>query len=184
MGGWADDQDANVTLQLAKDAVTSLQLEVDMEEAFVQGVRRGYLVVPCGPRNNESEGNMHVRLTAAIQKVRQARKATGAMNPDGQPKYLWLAYSQTPERRNRARYAGKVKRLLQYLNKVRRRTTCRSSLPQGHSGTRGGASPVPQPRRRRGRQQQSPHLAGWTRKRWEVTRTRAKRPSWQPGMSC
>ena len=111
MGGWADDQDANTTLQLAKDALKKLQLDVDMEEAFVPGVRRGYLlvVVPYGPRNNESEGNMYSRLTSAIQKVRKARQATGAMNPDGQPKYLWLAYSQTPERRKRARYAGKVK---------------------------------------------------------------------------
>ena len=38
MGGWADDQDAAMTLQLAKDAVASLQLDVDMEEAFVPGV--------------------------------------------------------------------------------------------------------------------------------------------------
>ena len=112
MGGWADDQEANTTLQLAKDAVKSLQLDVDMEEAFVPGIRRGYLVVPYGPRNKESDGGMHARLTAAIQRVRQERQATGALTPDGQPKYLWLAYSQTPERRKRARYAGKVKRLL------------------------------------------------------------------------
>ena len=112
MGGWADDQEANSTLQLAKDAVASLQLDVDMEKSFVPGVRRGYLVVPYMPRTNESEGNMHNRLTSAIQKVRQARRATGAVNPDGQSKYLWLTYSQTPERRKRARYAGKVKRLM------------------------------------------------------------------------
>ena len=55
---------------------------------------------------------MYSRLTEAIQTVRKARQATGAMNPDGQPKHLWLAYSQTPERRKRARFAGKVKRLL------------------------------------------------------------------------
>ena len=112
MGGWADDQEASTTLQLAKDAVNNLHLDMDMEEAFVPGIRRGYLVVPYGPRNRESDGSMHGRLTAAIQKVRQAHQATGALNPDGQPKHLWLAYSQTPERRKRARYAGKVKRLL------------------------------------------------------------------------
>ena len=84
MGGWADDQDAAVTLQLAKDAITSLQLDVDMDEAFVPGVRRGYLVVPYPARRAESEG----------------------------VKRLWMAYSQTPERRRRARYAGKVKRLV------------------------------------------------------------------------
>ena len=55
---------------------------------------------------------MHNRLPAAIQKVRQAHQATGAINPDGSVKYLWMAYSQTPERRRRARYAGKVIRLV------------------------------------------------------------------------
>ena len=112
MGGWADDQEATATLQLAKDAVTALQLDVDMEEAFVPGVRRGYLVIPYAARSTETEGNMHSRLSAAIQKVRQANQATGATNQDGSVKRLWMAYSQTPERRRRARYAGKVKRLV------------------------------------------------------------------------
>ena len=112
MGGWADDQDATVTLQLAKDAVTSLQLDIDMEDAFVPGVRRGYLVMPYTARRAETESNMHNRLATAIQKVRQANQATGAINQDGTVKRLWMAYSQTPERRRRARYAGKVKRLM------------------------------------------------------------------------
>ena len=77
MGGWADDQDAAMTLQLAKDAVTSRQLDVDMEEAFVPGVRRGYLVIPYNARREETDGHMHKRLTTAIQKVRQANRATG-----------------------------------------------------------------------------------------------------------
>ena len=64
-----------------------------MEEALVPGVRRGYLVIPYATHNMESEGNMHGRLTAAIQKVRQAHQATGAVNPDGSVKYLWMAYS-------------------------------------------------------------------------------------------
>ena len=112
MGGWADDQDAAITLQLAKDAVTSMQLDVDMEDAFVPGVRRGYLVIPYNTRREETDSHMHSRLTTAIQKVRQANQATGATNQDGTVKHLWMAYSQTPERRRRARYAGKVKRLM------------------------------------------------------------------------
>ena len=76
------------------------------------GLRRGYLVVPYKPRGNESEHVMFQRLTQVIQKVRQARQATGALTPTGQPKYLWLSISQTPERRRRARFAGKVKRLM------------------------------------------------------------------------
>ena len=94
------------------NAVNSLKLDVDMSEAFVPGVRRGYLVVPYATRHMETESNMHSRLTAAIQTVRQAHQATGALNPDGSTKHLWLAYSQTPERRRRIRYAGKVKCLM------------------------------------------------------------------------
>ena len=112
MGGWTDDQDAEITLRLANEACKSLQLDLDMDSAFVPGLRRGYLVVPYKPRQQESERAMFQRLTQAIQQVRQAQQATGAMTPTEQPKYLWLSFSQTPERRRRARYAGKVKRLL------------------------------------------------------------------------
>ena len=76
--------------QLAKDTVAKMQLDIDMEGVFVPGVRRGYLVIPYATHNNQTEGNMFGRLTAAIQKVRSARKATGALNPDGSPKHLWL----------------------------------------------------------------------------------------------
>ena len=55
---------------------------------------------------------MYTRLTQAIQLVRQANQTTGAITPDGQPKRLWLMFSQTPERRRHARFAGKVQGLL------------------------------------------------------------------------
>ena len=35
MGGWADDQEASVTLQLAKDVVKNLHLDMDMDEHYV-----------------------------------------------------------------------------------------------------------------------------------------------------
>ena len=54
----------------------------------------------------ESEQAMCTRLTQAIQMVRKANQATAAINPDGQPKHIWLSYSQTPERRRRA--SGRV----------------------------------------------------------------------------
>ena len=146
MGGWADDQDASTTLQLAKDTVARPKLDVDLEEAFVPGIRRGYLVIPYGPRGNETDGNMYSRLAAAIQTVRAARQATGAMNPSGQPKYLWLAYSQTPERRKRARYAGKVKRLL--LEQVAEKDALRVEFATGaiwYQGRRVASATAPPP---------------------------------------
>ena len=59
LGGRADDQDAAITQQLAKDATASLQSDIDMQDAFVPGVRRGYLVVPYTARQQESEGNTY-----------------------------------------------------------------------------------------------------------------------------
>ena len=55
-----------------------LQLDIDMQDAFVPGPRRGYLVIPYKPKDNESEPTMISRLTQAIQQVRQASQPTGS----------------------------------------------------------------------------------------------------------
>ena len=67
MGGWADDQEASTTLQLANDACAKLQLEIDMQDAFVPGLRRGYLVIPYQPEDHENERAMFSRFTQATQ---------------------------------------------------------------------------------------------------------------------
>ena len=55
MGGWVDNHEATMILRLAKEACQTLKLDMDMQEAFVPGVRRGYLVVPYRPRSSENE---------------------------------------------------------------------------------------------------------------------------------
>ena len=89
MGGWADDQEAATTLHLAKEACNNLKLDIDMQDAFVPGIRRGYLVSPHKLKENENEQAMFSRFTQAIHLVRQAN----------QPRHFWLSFSQTPERR-------------------------------------------------------------------------------------
>ena len=89
MGGWVDDQEAAATMQLATEACNNLHLDIDMQEAFVPGLRRGYLVIPYKPKVNENERAMFSRLAQAIQQVKQAKQATGAIGPNGQPKNLW-----------------------------------------------------------------------------------------------
>ena len=93
MGGWADDQEANTTLQLAKEACHNLKLDIDMRDAFVPGLRCGYLLIPCKPGDQEPAQAMYTLLTQAIQIARQTHQATGALRPDGQPKHIWLSFS-------------------------------------------------------------------------------------------
>ena len=112
MGGWAGDQEVATTKHLAQEACNNFCLDIDMQDAVVPGLPRGYLVIPYKPKDNESEQTMYSQITQAIQQVRQVNQPTGVITPSGQPRHSWLSFSQTPERRRRARFAGKVKRLL------------------------------------------------------------------------
>ena len=51
------------------------------------------------------------RVQQAIQRVRNANITTGTTDTGGMRK-LWIALSQSPERRKRAKLAGKVKRTI------------------------------------------------------------------------
>ena len=46
MGGWSGDNMAASTLLAAKAMVAQLRLDIDFGEAFVPGIRRGYVIVP------------------------------------------------------------------------------------------------------------------------------------------
>ena len=111
LGGWAEDQQAGETLDKAKDMVRQLRLNLDMDEAFVPGVRRGYVIIPYGPRGGETPEQLRGRIRDSILKVKDATVKLGTRD-NGDPQYLWLSISQTPERRRRVAFAGKVKRLI------------------------------------------------------------------------
>ncbi|CAE7554898.1 SMC1 [Symbiodinium sp. CCMP2592] len=86
VGGWDADQSASDTLRMAKEHIASLEIDLDTEEAFVPGLRRGFAIVPVNNRSGESDMDFRA------------------------------AMSESPERRKRAQFAGKVKRLVLELD--------------------------------------------------------------------
>ena len=146
MGGWAGDQEAATTKHLAQEACNNFRLDIDMQDAFVPGLPRGYWLF------GDPLQAMLSRLTTAIQQMRQANQPTGAVTPNGQPRHLWLNFSQTPERRRRARFAGKVERLL--LNKGH----LQAELATGKLDTKDAKWQAQQPHQYKGRD--------WTGARW------------------
>ena len=111
VGGWDPNQEAKATLEKAKQVLQELQVDVDLGEAFVPGLRRGYIIVPMTPRQNETGDEMRTRVQQAVLRVRNANLVLGTRD-DGEPSRLWMAVSQPPERRKRAQLAAKTKRLI------------------------------------------------------------------------
>ncbi|CAE7361641.1 unnamed protein product [Symbiodinium sp. CCMP2592] len=111
MGGWHPDQPAEETLQAAKTILRRLDVQLNPEDAFVPGLRRGYAIIPIKPKPFESEDERRTRVQGAMQRVRNANVTTGT-DDSGNMRKLWIALSQSPERRRRAKLAGKVKRLV------------------------------------------------------------------------
>ena len=110
LGGWEEDSLAADTLQQAQATAAQLRLDMDMEQAFVPGIRRGYVIVPLQHKPDEDEEQHRRRVQGALQKVRNANLVLGA-KADGTGRKLWMALSQSPERRAKAKLAGKAKRL-------------------------------------------------------------------------
>jgi hypothetical protein len=94
-------------LEAAKNFTRELRLDLDLNEMFVPGVRRGYAIMPYGPRERESDVQMRQRLQGALNKV----KAANFVAP-GRTRPAWLVYSRSPAERRRSALAGKTKRLI------------------------------------------------------------------------
>ena len=50
---------------------------MDLEGAFVPGLRRGYVIVPMLPRRDENGDDMRLRIQQAVQQVRAANITLG-----------------------------------------------------------------------------------------------------------
>ncbi|CAE7712228.1 pol [Symbiodinium sp. CCMP2592] len=111
MGGWDADQSASETLRLVKQHIAELHIDIDMDDAFVPGIRRGFAIVPVAARANESQGDFRARLREALKEIRESKVITG-QRPEGGDRHFWAAMCESPERRKRAQFAGKVKRLI------------------------------------------------------------------------
>ena len=111
IGGWDPDQPGDETLTKAQDVIRELQLDIDAEEAFVPGRRRGYAIIPFNARRGETQDEARRRAMRAVQRVRGANVILGRRG-DGSHSRLWLAISQSPAKRKRAQLAAKTKRLI------------------------------------------------------------------------
>ena len=111
IGGWHPDQAAEDTLKAAKEVLRTLDVPLNGDDLFVPGVRRGYAILPITPKPFEDEDARRLRVQGAIQRVRNANIMLGK-NDQGGMRKLWIAISQSPECRRRAKLAGKVKRAI------------------------------------------------------------------------
>ena len=91
--------------------MTELQCDLDLEDAFVPGIRRGFAIVPIQARSGEDNFSFRRRVRESLQGVREACLVTGQRAQGGE-RHLWAAMSESPERRRRAQFAGKIKRLI------------------------------------------------------------------------
>ncbi|CAE7235511.1 unnamed protein product [Symbiodinium sp. CCMP2592] len=111
VGGWDADQHHEETLSLVKKHLTELNINLDLSQAFVPGLRRGFALVPLIKLEGETEEEQRARVQEALRTIRAAKVVTG-QRPEGGQRYFFAAMSQSPERRKRAQLAGKVKRLI------------------------------------------------------------------------
>ena len=111
VGGYDADQSAAKTLRLAKHNLTELRIDLDLEPMFVPGLRRGFAILPVEPRNGEEQQQFRTRIREALRTVRAAKIVAG-QKPQGGDRYFFAAMSESPARRRRAQFAGKVKRLV------------------------------------------------------------------------
>ena len=111
LGGWDPDTAATDMLENAKKLIQELRLDLDTEDIFVPGVRRGFAIVPYGARSGEGPEALRNRVQGAMAKV----KAANYVVP-GRPRQVWLVPSRSPAERRRSALAGKTKRLILQLS--------------------------------------------------------------------
>ena len=111
MGGFHPDTEASKVIDQATKLVDTLRLDLDVQDAFVPGLRRGYCIIPLHKKGGETDDQQRTRVQACIRQVRNANVTVGT-RPDGAPAKLFLNISQPPEKRRKVQVAAKCKRLL------------------------------------------------------------------------
>ncbi|CAE7704187.1 YCF1 [Symbiodinium sp. CCMP2456] len=82
MGGWPPETQASEVLQKANEMARDLQLQLNMSDAFVPGVRRGFVLIPTTPQDGENDEAMRQRMQTCIRRVAAANVTLGR-KPDG-----------------------------------------------------------------------------------------------------
>eukprot|EP00439_Symbiodinium_sp_Y106_P035980 s690_g4.t1 len=111
IGGWDADQNAEETFRLVRDHIVRLDIDLDMDEAFVPGFRRRFVIILIHNKGGEQDTDFRRRIHDSLRRMREAKVVTG-QRPQGGNRYCWAAMSESPGRHKRAQFAGKVKRLI------------------------------------------------------------------------
>ena len=96
MGGWGDNTPANEVMEKATQILRQLKVDIDHQDTFVPGIRRGFALIPLkGARVGEGSEEYRQRIQRAITVVRNAKIQTGHVREDtGQPRYAYLTISK------------------------------------------------------------------------------------------
>ena len=111
MGGWPPDTLAADVLDKANAMARDLKLEINMKDAFVPGVRRGFALIPLKPNHDETEEEMRQRAQACIRRVSLAEVNLGT-KPDGNRAKLLARSEPASGKTPQGRLSRKVKRLI------------------------------------------------------------------------
>jgi hypothetical protein len=111
LGGWDPDTASADMLREAQKFVNDLRLDLDLDDVFVPGVRRGFAILPYSAREGESVETMRARIQGAMAKVKAANAVM-----HGRERPVWLVPSRSPAERRRSALAGKTKRLILQLS--------------------------------------------------------------------
>ena len=112
IGGWRPDSEADDLLQKARDFVKAHELPLTMNDAFVPGKQNSFVVVPLTCQQGETPQTMTRRAITAVELVRRLQYKTGHKDDRDKDHVVWMALSQPPEVRRRARTTAKTKRAI------------------------------------------------------------------------
>ena len=67
-------------MRAARDILRTLDVQLDAEDMFVLGVRRGYAIIPIKRRAFEDESARRARVQQAISRICNANLTTGCVD--------------------------------------------------------------------------------------------------------
>ncbi|CAE7737428.1 pol [Symbiodinium sp. CCMP2592] len=121
VGGWVADQSASETYSTTgKRARCKSRVGPGPSGRFCAWPLTWFCYRPVCNRPGEPDSDFRRRIRDALRRIRGAEVITGE-RPQGGHRYFWAAMSESPERRKRAQFAGKVKRLVLEMDGDRQR---------------------------------------------------------------
>ena len=70
IGGWAEDQEADKTMALARNLLAKAAPEISMKGMFVPGIRRGFAIIPWEPQSGKDQKPQCQKMMLTIAHIR------------------------------------------------------------------------------------------------------------------